>query len=295
MAGYDKLARLIADHPSLAIYRKFGLLSSKILLYMQAELVNLENELEILVQDDDEEDEKASFKVSWKAMSSASCENGADLQHRKVVNVQEKLRAYRTMRSQNLLEKFSNCLTDAMLLQSSRVRNLAKPRPSDLFVLQEWLEEPRGGDCFLEGIEADPWDPMYEDDLITLTLSEQEDHLAKYLGDRLAPWYHHCIRPQRKQRSEDQVWKGFAEYSERIFVAIGNVTSMVLASLIPNVSIFALCFVESMVARLVVITVMSFLFSFIMTIVTRAGRAEVFAATTAFAAVLVVFVGGFNH
>jgi hypothetical protein len=98
MAGYDKLARLIADHPSLSIYRKFGLLSSKIILYMQAELVNLENELGILEHDDHQEDEKASFKVSWKAMSSASCENGADLQHRKVVNVQEKLRAYRTMR-----------------------------------------------------------------------------------------------------------------------------------------------------------------------------------------------------
>jgi hypothetical protein len=99
MAGYDKLAQLIADHPSLGIYRKFGLLSSKMLLYMQAELVNLENELNILIQDDHEEDEKASFRVSWKAMSSASCENGGDLQHRKVVNIQEKLRAYRTMGS----------------------------------------------------------------------------------------------------------------------------------------------------------------------------------------------------
>jgi hypothetical protein len=182
-----------------------------------------------------------------------------------------------------------------MLLQSSQVFNLAKPRPSNLAFLQEWLEEPEGGDFFLEGIEADPWDSKYSDDLIALTPSKQEDHLSQYLGDRLAPWYHHYVRRQRKQRSEDQIWKGFAEYSEGIFVAIGNVTSMVLASLIPNVSIFALYFVESMVARLAVITVMSFLFSFIMAVITGARRAELFAATTAFAAVLVVFVGGFNH
>jgi hypothetical protein len=182
-----------------------------------------------------------------------------------------------------------------MLFQSSRILNLGKPRSSDLSILQEWLEEPEGGDFFLEGIEADPWDPKYSDDLITLTSSEQKDHLAQYLGDRLAPWYHHYIRRQRKQRSEDQVWKGFAEYSEGIFVAIGNVTSMALASLIPSVSIFALYFVESMVARLAVITTMSFLFSFIMTVIIRAKRAELFAATTAFAAVIVVFVSGFNN
>jgi hypothetical protein len=49
-----------------------------------------------------------------------------------------------------------------------------------------------------------------------------------------------------------------------------------------------------MIARLGVITAMSFLFSFIMTAIVRGRRADVFAATTAFAAVQVVFIGGVN-
>jgi hypothetical protein len=69
---------------------------------------------------------------------------------------------------------------------------------------------------------------------------------------------------------------------------------MILSSLIPTVSIYALYFLESLIMRLAVITAMSFIFSFVMTVVIQGRRADVFAATTAFAAVQVVFLGGFN-
>jgi hypothetical protein len=49
-----------------------------------------------------------------------------------------------------------------------------------------------------------------------------------------------------------------------------------------------------MVARLGVITAMSFIFSVVMTFIVQGRRVEVFAATTAFAAVQVVFLGGPN-
>lgn len=65
---------------------------------------------------------------------------------------------------------------------------------------------------------------------------------------------------------------------------------MVLSSVIPITSIFALHFAKSMVARLAVITTMSFIFPFVMMAIVRGRRVEVFAATTAFAAVQIVFV-----
>jgi hypothetical protein len=49
-----------------------------------------------------------------------------------------------------------------------------------------------------------------------------------------------------------------------------------------------------MVARLCFITAMSFIFSVAMTIIARGRRVEAFAATIAFAAMQVVFLGGRN-
>jgi hypothetical protein len=46
-----------------------------------------------------------------------------------------------------------------------------------------------------------------------------------------------------------------------------------------------------MIARLGVITAMSFVFAVIMTFIVQGRRVDVFAATTAFAAVQVVFLG----
>jgi len=153
-----------------------------------------------------------------------------------------------------------------------------------------------GGDFFLQEIEADPWEPEHSADLIVLTSTEHKNDFAKYLFDKVARWYHHHLRRPltRNRPSGSERWSGFTEYSDDLYVTVGNVTCMVLSSVIPTASIFVLYFVKSMIARLAVITAMSFLFSFIMTVIVRGRRVDVFAATTAFAAVQVVFVGGVN-
>jgi hypothetical protein len=54
LQGYTKLASLLGAHPDLAIYRRFGKLNAKNLLYLQAELVSLEERLEECVKKDQE-------------------------------------------------------------------------------------------------------------------------------------------------------------------------------------------------------------------------------------------------
>ena len=49
MDGYDKLAAFIAADNGLIICRRFSILNAKNLLYLQAELVNLEAELRDIV------------------------------------------------------------------------------------------------------------------------------------------------------------------------------------------------------------------------------------------------------
>jgi hypothetical protein len=93
--SYDKFSYLIGDFPNLFVFRKFGALTAKTLLYSQAELVHLEYELEILSREDRREPGKENIGISWRALNEASSADGSDLQKKKVAQIREKLDQYR--------------------------------------------------------------------------------------------------------------------------------------------------------------------------------------------------------
>ena len=115
------------------------------------------------------------------------------------------------------------------------------------------------------------------------------------MSNDILPLFHRRIGQKIKDPLPESKIHDTWEYKHSAFVVLGNVICMVLSALVPSVSIFILCFLRSMIARLSVITVMSFVFSVIMTFVVQGRRVDVFAATTAFAAVQVVFLGGQNY
>jgi hypothetical protein len=179
------------------------------------------------------------------------------------------------------------------MLRISRVHGLDPPLKCDLEFLRDWLDRPEGGDFFLEGLEAEPWEEPSSRDLVALCPRREHDQFAQYLSDMIVPWYHRRIG-HRKDPDPTQEWNTVWEYDRKIFVAIGNTICMILSSMIPIASIYTLYFLRSAIIRLAVIAVMSFVFSFVMTVIVHGRRADIFAATTAFAAVQVVFVTGFN-
>lgn len=93
--SYDKFSYLIGDFPNLSVFRKFGALTAKTLLYSQAELVHLEYELEILSREDRREPGKENIGISWRALNEAPSADGSDLQKQKVAQIREKLDQYR--------------------------------------------------------------------------------------------------------------------------------------------------------------------------------------------------------
>src|SRR5271156_5469960 len=52
MEGYAKIASRVAAHPELGIYRRFGALNAQNILYLQAELHELEQELQQYAAED---------------------------------------------------------------------------------------------------------------------------------------------------------------------------------------------------------------------------------------------------
>jgi cellulose synthase/poly-beta-1,6-N-acetylglucosamine synthase-like glycosyltransferase len=187
-------------------------------------------------------------------------------------------------------------VTDEALLRTAEIKRLAKPLSCDFEYLREWLERPQAGNHFLRGIEADAWRPEHLADLVVLSRPPKDrDRFAQFMSDTVVPWFHRRIGHKLlKPVSESKVCDTW-EYNAKIFVFLGNFICMLLSAIVPSISIFVLCFLESMIARLSVVTAMSFIFSVIMTFIVQGRRVDVFAATTAFAAVQVVFLGGQNN
>jgi hypothetical protein len=174
----------------------------------------------------------------------------------------------------------------------ARIFELDRADESARSFLTRWLGDEQGGDHFLAeaGIEASVWDEEHKDDLVALC--KRHDAFANWLGDAIRPSYHRHFGQRSKKPVPKQQLGPIWHYKDDTFIFVGNVICMLLSSLLPTSSIFVLYYIDSMLTRLLIITVFSFLFSLLMTFVVGGRRYDVFAATTAFAAVQVVFVGG---
>ncbi|KAL8840376.1 MAG: hypothetical protein Q9176_003869 [Flavoplaca citrina] len=164
MASYNRLAALISKYQELAIFKKFQTLNVKSLLYMQAELLHLENELKGIELDDESSEDlhRASLHTSVFNLKESS---GSDhqLQWNKALEIRDKLERY--------------------------IQALPAPSIRDLRTLQEWLDRPDGGDFFLRGREAEMWED--EGDVLTLSSHQaNKDTVTGFVNDVVVPWYH---------------------------------------------------------------------------------------------------------
>ncbi len=96
LTGYDSLALLLGRYPELAVFRKFGKLSMKCLLFKQAEITHLEAELDLLSRKNCADPEKLPLAESWSDFAqSGGPDDELNYQRRKVEEVQQKIQEYR--------------------------------------------------------------------------------------------------------------------------------------------------------------------------------------------------------
>ncbi|KAL8677813.1 MAG: hypothetical protein Q9186_005793 [Xanthomendoza sp. 1 TL-2023] len=258
MGDYSKLASMMSRHSEAAIFRRFDTLNVKNLLYMQAEIVHLEDQLHCLEMGDGNP-EKALRPFSVYVLKEA-VGSGENPQWTKYKEIQEKIYAY----------------NDA-LLQYSNLRKIAKPTSNDLGCLRDWLERDDGGKDFLQGREDSTW--KANEDFLSLDPEQAgRDSLTWLINEKMP--------------LSNAEWDGVWDYHKDKLEKIANAISTLLAALLPSISILILYFVSKPASRLITISLFSVFFSLILTTVSAAKRVEVFAATTALAAVQVVFVSG---
>lgn len=190
-------------------------------------------------------------------------------------------------------------MTDETLLRISQVQQLSAPSKQDRGRLWAWLCRPDGGNDFLRGIEADPWDPeapgaaSISHDLSILRSGP--DRLDNWLANTLIPIWHNTVGHRLKANVSKELGLGrLWEYDMKALHLSGNVICVILSGLGPIVSIQTLYWIPSNVGRLIAISAFIFAFALLMMFVSGCRRFDVFATTAAFAAIQVVFLQGLN-
>ncbi|KAF1849761.1 uncharacterized protein K460DRAFT_399873 [Cucurbitaria berberidis CBS 394.84] len=273
--GYPALADWIARDPDneTFVFRKFDRLAARNILHLQAQLTALEREIEQL-------DETA--------------------RHSPESNVRQSLRRYETLinrandaanpgspesRLITKLKELKELLKDyhEAICRQSQINGMNRPRERPLSAFREFVD----GSAFKDE-DGSPM-PIISgrakaflnnpDDLVALTKPEEDDYLSRFLQDH---WLF------RKRRTADPLDRTTI-YKNAYIVRTVAAFDLVLAAVLLIGAIIHLYFVTDPKAKLGLVAMYTILFASSMLLCTNARRAEIFAATATYAAVLVVF------
>ncbi|KAI1870311.1 uncharacterized protein JN550_005239 [Neoarthrinium moseri] len=270
MEGYAKVAHLMSKYDEFAVLRRFKRLNIQNLLYSQAEIIHLEDSLSRLVKRDAADTEREFYTTDWWTLAHGEGQNGKE-QWIMVRKLKKKLNRY-----------------NARLLKQVEICNLERPSSVDLRTLRNWLERPSMGAFPIRGLDLNAWDD--EDDLVAIKPRLSPDPLSRWVNDVVFPLIHRFCGEKIKDPEAAGLGDGIYNYRESLLAGLVKVVTTVVASLLPLLSIVVLFMIESDEMKLGVIVAFSALFSLALASMTNARRIEIFAATSAFAAVNVVFL-----
>ncbi|KIM96142.1 hypothetical protein OIDMADRAFT_183557 [Oidiodendron maius Zn] len=275
--GYSKIAALMSCHGEFAIFRRFKKLNFQNLLYLQAELTHLEADLKEVAVRDQADPNRAIYSKHWWYLAQSEEDHDDREQWEKVIQIREKLKEY------------NEHLQQVVFLSS-----LQAPKSYDLNFIRQWLKRPKMGNFPILGPDHDSWSTPHADDLLAIRRRESSDPLSRWVINLFIPWFHNIIGKRFKKPIPEDPPSEITHYAEAPLHSSINIFVTVLASLIPISSIIILYFVSNILDRLAITVGFTGLFAFCLALTTRARRAEIFAATSTFAAVCVVFITGNN-
>lgn len=173
--GYGRVAELMSNHEEFAILRRFKHLNMKNLLYLQAEIAHLEEEIDELANRDSLNPDLQFHGRDWWSLANGEDDSSQE-QWNKVLQLREKLEIY----------------NDAVLKQA-RLARLDGPSRYELHFLRRWLKRPRMGNFPLLGLDRKTWDEHHEHDLLALRARSRSDLFSSWVAETLVPIFHRFI------------------------------------------------------------------------------------------------------
>ena len=295
------------------ILRRYMSLRALRLLHLSAEVSHLAGDLGFIVEKDRSsgDPERALFETYYQVMRESKDHPGKALQIKGWSTLSAKLREYGEHPAQLTLivsHRRSHSLPGEEMLLYRQLSQLPAVDHMHLKNFRAWMKEAHGGHNFLHGAEALLWERDFEHDLTSLCIpADQQDPVTRFVYSTVLPFYHETIGQRHKTplevlnpfNGQKQSTPTF-EYSDKAILAMVNIFSASVASLIPSISALGLYFIHSSLDRLGAIVAFTFIFSMLLCSITNVKRSECFGITAAFSAVLVVFIGnndnaGCNH
>jgi hypothetical protein len=100
MEGYPKLAQLMSDFDEFAMFRRFRALNYRNLLYLQAEIIHLEEELDALSSRDAGHQDRTFYARDWWSLSQGEGDEDTE-QWEKVLEIRRLLENYSMCRAED--------------------------------------------------------------------------------------------------------------------------------------------------------------------------------------------------
>ena len=301
--GFHLYSSNIARDTSLSVYRKFAVLNTRNILYLQSELADLEIQLQRLdAKGNDEEvnDDIRAISRSWQKMHNAglafqeSKTAGVDIQESQdprnswsvVLKIRSVLKEYSRLPQLGSSSSSTHLMLDEALQAQAWLQSLERPTKR----VREGMRSQLAWDIVLRtsisDFDAEYLESKYSQDTISLTPSPTRDAFSRFIANHLT-W--HLMSSKEKQEARRT---GSYVFSDDRIRRTTRIVAVVLASILPVLSIVFLYYVHPTNIRIGLIIVFSTLFSAVVALVSDARNVEVMAATAAYAAVLVVFVSG---
>ncbi|KAF2205377.1 hypothetical protein GQ43DRAFT_385983 [Delitschia confertaspora ATCC 74209] len=274
--GYPALAAWIAHDPDgeTLVFRRFSRLSARNLLHLQSQLILLEEKLDQL---DREVFEGQDADLRLAAMRWETLVNDAEDLNRP--DLKKRLELYTEIKVK--IKEYH----EALLLQA-QIANLGRPSNRVYTIFRNWFDgvsrtdDIRYARAILSGGARHLLNNKA--DLLALRPQTDKDLLSQLLQN------HWPLPGKAYPNSKD----GTRHFPEKFVFWTVSIISVVLAAVLLVGAIVSLYFVKSHQAQLGLVACYTVLFAASVGLLTTAKRAEVFASTAAYAAVLVVFISG---
>ncbi|KAF2002119.1 hypothetical protein P154DRAFT_618864 [Amniculicola lignicola CBS 123094] len=278
LEGFPSLSSLLCSDSDLQVYRRFNRLASRNLLYLQAEILDIEARLEEHDAEDveianSENDATESMEVKLNARCWEVFKEKAKSGDRKA---QERMDLIRELR-----ERMAE-YQDALIRQSA-LMNLETPGPRVRGAITGWFELKKP----LVGRSRNMFSDAAQYDTVALRTPPDQDRLTRFLQNSLGYFFRH--RKTKKEYPLD--WDGMYYFPETTIRHIVSFTSVFIAAALLVGAITSLYFVQKPSSMIGLLAAFTTLFAGSIGLLTNARKVDIYAATAAYAAVLVVFVG----
>ncbi|OCL02415.1 hypothetical protein AOQ84DRAFT_423003 [Glonium stellatum] len=276
LEGFPSVSALLSSDPDLQVYRRFNSLASRNLLYLQAEILDLEARLEELdaadleaanVEDSEWMEVKLSARC-WEAFTE-KVENGEE---REV----ERIRLIRQIRER--LAEYQDSI-----IRQSTILNLENPNSRVRTAITGWFAQNRP----FVGHGRNLFDGKFKYDIVALRTLPDQDRLSIFLQNHLGYLFRNRSAGTDHPFNREDLYY----YPDSTIRHIVSFASVLLAAVLLVGAIASLYFVTSPAAKMGLLAGFTTLFAGSIGLLTNARRVDIYAATAAYTAVLVVFIG----